>query len=297
MAHRTSARLVDTGRAAGHDSAANTASHGPGHLDDMGASSLSQKRAYRARWCGRISYLILRPLFMRFYAARYDTLIGPAEQAGLARERHNLIGKASGATIEVGAGTGLNLEHYPPAVTKLVLVEPDPHMRRRLKRRVAKIRRNTEVLNATAEHLPFSDGSFDTIVVTFTLCSVSDERAALDEITRILAPGGQLLFLEHVRSMHPRIAARQDELPFSYRLIGCNPNRDTLQEIESSMLKVESLIRGEVPMAPEIERPMISGTARRPQFPREGRASYCGTDTADPIHPTYLNFESACTDS
>ena len=120
------------------------------------------------------------------------------------------------------------------------------------------------MLDATAAQLPFPDASFDTAVVTFTLCSVPDEQSALSEITRVLAPGGRLLFFEHVRSADPRIAARQDKIPFPYPLIGCHPNRDTLREIEASPLAVESVRAGELPKAPEIERPMIVGTARRP---------------------------------
>jgi ubiquinone/menaquinone biosynthesis C-methylase UbiE len=207
---------------------------------------------------------MLKRLFRWLYAAMYDLLNRPAERAGLREQRRDLLAQATGATIEIGAGTGLNLPHYPPAVTRLVLIEPDPHMRRRLGRRAARLGRDAEILGATAGQLPFPDASFDTAVVTFTLCSVPDEQAALREITRVLAPGGRLLFFEHVRSADPRIAARQDKLPFPYPLIGCHPNRDTLREIRASPLTVESVRAGELPKAPEIERPMIVGTARRP---------------------------------
>jgi ubiquinone/menaquinone biosynthesis C-methylase UbiE len=207
---------------------------------------------------------VLNRLFSWCYAATYDLFNGPAERAGLREQRHDLLAQATGATIEIGAGTGLNLAHYPPAVTRLALIEPDPQMRRRLERRAARLGRDAEILDATADRLPFPDASFDTAVVTFTLCSVPDEQAALSEITRVLAPGGRLLFLEHVRSADPRIAAKQDRAPFPYPLIGCHPNRDTLREITASPLAVESVRAGDVPKAPEIERPMIVGTARRP---------------------------------
>jgi ubiquinone/menaquinone biosynthesis C-methylase UbiE len=208
--------------------------------------------------------VVLKRLFSWCYAATYDLFNGPAERAGLREQRHDLLTQATGATIEIGAGTGLNLPHYPPAVTRLVLIEPDPHMSRRLRRRAARPGRDAEIRSAPADRLPFPDASFDTAVVTFTLCSVPDEQAALSEITRVLAPGGRLLFLEHVRSAVPRIATKQDKVPFPYRLIGCHPNRDTLGEIKASPLAVESVRAGEVPKAPEIERPMIVGTARRP---------------------------------
>ena len=207
---------------------------------------------------------MLKRLFLWFYAATYDLFNEPAERAGVREQRRDLLAQANGATIEIGAGTGLNLPHYPSAVTRLVLIEPDPHMRRRLRGRASRLGREAEILDATADELPFPDASFDTAVVTFTLCSVPDEQATLNEITRILVPGGRLLFFEHVRSADPRIAAKQDKIPFPYPLIGCRPNRDTLAEIEASPLAVESVRTGELPKAPQIERPMIVGTARRP---------------------------------
>jgi ubiquinone/menaquinone biosynthesis C-methylase UbiE len=207
---------------------------------------------------------VLKRLFSWCYAATYDLFNAPAERAGLREQRHELLTQATGATIEIGAGTGLNLPHYPPAVTRLVLIEPNPQMSRRLGRRAARPGRDAEIRGASADRLPFPDASFDTAVVTFTLCSVPDEQAALKEITRVLAPGGRLLFLEHVRSADPRIAAKQDKVPFPYPLIGCHPNRDTLREINASPLAVESVRTGELPKAPKIERPMIVGTARRP---------------------------------
>ena len=153
---------------------------------------------------------MLKRLFQRLYAAMYDLTNGPAEKAGLRQQRHDLLAQAAGATIEIGAGTGLNLPHYPPAVTRVVLTEPDPYMARRLRRRTARLGRDAEIFEATADHLPVPDGSFDTAVVTFALCSVPDVQAALSEITRVLAPGGWLLFFEHVRSADPGIAAKQN---------------------------------------------------------------------------------------
>ena len=207
---------------------------------------------------------MLKRLFLRCYAATYDLFSGPAERAGLRQQRHDLLAQATGATIEIGAGTGLNLAHYPPSVTRLTLIEPDPHMARRLRRRAAGSGRDVEIINANAAELPLPDASFDTAVVTFVLCSVPDEQAALGEIARVLVPGGRLLFLEHVRSADPGIAAKQDRMPFPYPLIGCHPNRDTLREIEASALAVESVRSGELPKAPKVERSMIAGTARKP---------------------------------
>jgi len=195
------------------------------------------------------------------FALMYDRINGPMEAAGMSLERQRLLAQARGATIEIGAGTGLNLAHYPDAVTRLVLVEPDRNMARRLRRRVAQTRPDAEILDATAARLPFPDASFDTAVVTFVLCSVPDPDSALTEIARVLRPGGRLLFLEHVRSKDPAVAAKQDRRPLPYKVMGCHPNRHTLDTIAASPLLVEDVRHGEVPKAPSIERPMIVGTA------------------------------------
>jgi ubiquinone/menaquinone biosynthesis C-methylase UbiE len=199
----------------------------------------------------------------RLFAAFYDRVSKGSEEAGLREERRQLLAAATGATLEIGAGTGLNLEHYPEAVTRLVLTEPDEHMRRRLARRVSEVRPSTVIVAAGVEQLPFPDGSFDTVVLTFVLCSVAQQEAALAEVTRVLKPGGRLLFLEHVRSDDEKLAKWQDRVTPLYNVVGCNPNRDTLAAIEASALAVETVKHGEVPKAPRVERPMIAGTARR----------------------------------
>jgi ubiquinone/menaquinone biosynthesis C-methylase UbiE len=203
-------------------------------------------------------------MMRRLFAALYDTVSKGSEAAGMRDERRTLLAGAEGATIEIGAGTGLNLEHYPEAVARLVLIEPDRHMRRRLGKRLDALGRTAEIVDASAEELPFPDATFDTAVLTLVLCSVPSQEAALAEIARVLKPTGRLLFLEHVRSSEPKIAKRQDRIrPLYHALAGCNPNRDTLAGIEASAFTVESIRQGEVPKAPKIERPMIVGTARR----------------------------------
>lgn len=200
-------------------------------------------------------------MIARLYAFMYDRIGRGSEAAGLQRERVALLAQARGNTVEIGAGTGLNLDHYPPTVTHLTLVEPDRHMRKRLRQRVAQIRPDAAVLDARAESLPLPDASVDTVVVTFVLCSVVDQNAALAEITRVLRPGGQLLFLEHVRDTDPQIADKQDHAPFLYSWIGCHPNRATLEAITHSPLSVVNVRHGQVPKAPVIERPMVVGVA------------------------------------
>lgn len=202
-------------------------------------------------------------MIRRLFAALYDTVGKGSEEAGMRDERHRLLAEARGATIEVGAGTGLNVRHYPDAVTRLVLAEPDRHMRARLGKRAETLARDAEIVAAPAEHLPFPDATFDTAVVTYVLCSVPDQRAALQEIARVVKPHGRLLFLEHVRSDDAKIAKRQDRIRPLYNLVGCNPNRATLAAIEASPFDVESVRHGEVPKAPKVERPLIVGIARR----------------------------------
>jgi ubiquinone/menaquinone biosynthesis C-methylase UbiE len=200
--------------------------------------------------------------FCRYYALKYDSVARSAERAGLAARRHALLKSADGATIEIGAATGLNIRHIPRLVSQLVLVEPDRHMSRQLIRRALRIWPGAGVVRAVAEGLPFADASFDTAIVVFLLCSVRDQQAVLRELARILVPGGKLLFMEHVRSSDPEVVSIQDKIPFPYRVIGCHPNRDTLAEIVSSPFIVETVSRDEVPRAPAIERPMIAGLAR-----------------------------------
>jgi len=201
-------------------------------------------------------------MFKAFYAAMYDRITSGAERAGISEDRRGLLAQAAGATIEIGAGTGANLAHFPPAVTRLCLVEPDPSMRKRLQRR-ASGRDDVEIVDAPAEALPFPDGSFDTAVMTFALCSVADLERALAEIARVLRPGGRLLFLEHVRDTDPKIARKQDHPGVLYSLMGCHPNRDTLTAINRASFEVTTVRHGEVPKAPRVERPMIVGAAAR----------------------------------
>ncbi|HZT85997.1 MAG TPA: class I SAM-dependent methyltransferase [Gaiellaceae bacterium] len=199
----------------------------------------------------------------RLFAALYETLSKSSEAAGMRDERRRLLARAEGATLEIGAGTGLNLPHFPAAVSRLVLAEPDRHMRRRLRRRLEALGREAEIVDAPAERLPFDDATFDTVVVTYVLCSVPDQDEALAEVARVLKPEGRLLFLEHVRSADPNLARRQDRMRPLYNLFGCNPNRDTLARIQGSPLTVESVEHGEVPKAPKVGSPLIVGTARR----------------------------------
>lgn len=194
----------------------------------------------------------------------YDLLMARTERAGLTERRRALLVGAHGRVLEVGAGTGVNLGLYGADVDELVLVEPAEGMASRLRARAAESQFATEVVSASATKLPFADSSFDAVVATLVLCSVSDPARALAELRRVLRPGGVLLFLEHVRSRNPRLARWQDRLTPFQKLVGggCHPNRDTLGAIERAGFVVAGLERGAVPRAPAYLRPLITGTAR-----------------------------------
>lgn len=206
-------------------------------------------------------------LWGRAFAAMYDRVMAETEAAGLSDRRRQLLAGARGRVIELGAGTGVNLQHYPAAgIEELVLVEPEAPMAKRLEARLGQSGLPARVVRAPAEELPLPDASFDTAVCTLVLCTVGDPARALAELHRVLTPGGSLLFLEHVRSEDPRIARWQDRIhPLWVRLgHGCHCNRPTLDAITSASFEVQSVERGRVPKAPKIVKPMIVGTAVTP---------------------------------
>ena len=198
------------------------------------------------------------------FASLYDRLTAGAEAAGLSAHRERLLHQAAGRVLEIGAGTGANLRFYPEQIRTLTLVEPEPAMARRLARRITQESRAIEIVHAPAESLPFADAPFDTVVSTLVLCTVSDQPQALREIRRVLAPGGRLLFMEHVRSEQPRVAAWQDRLNGLNRIIahGCNCNRSTVDAMRDAGFTIVSLVHDQIPKAPFFARPLVIGTAR-----------------------------------
>lgn len=204
-------------------------------------------------------------VYNHIFAAMYDRFMAASEKAGMRDKRRSLLEAASGTVMEIGAGTGVNIPLYGDRVEKLVLTEAEEPMLKRLKDRATGTSLPVEAVLAEAEALPLPDASVDTVVSTLVLCTVEDMERSLSEIARVLKPGGKFLFLEHVRSEDERVARWQDRLHGPWKVFGngCHCNRPTLREIERSELKLQSVEHGEVPKAPPIVRPLISGAAER----------------------------------
>ena len=204
----------------------------------------------------------------KWFAAYWDHMV-KIEPRGLQELRDETVAGLSGRVLEVGAGTGANFRRYPQDVTQLVATEPDPHMLERARKHATELGRTIELHDASAEDLPFEDASFDAVVSILVLCSVSDQAQALAEIRRVLKPGGQLRFIEHIRFDGALGGAYQDLLAPLWRWLGagCNPNRRTGQAIADAGFTIESSRRFKLapPVPPLcVTRPAIAGTAIRP---------------------------------
>ena len=202
--------------------------------------------------------------WLRIFALVYDPFLWLAEIVGMRRRRRTLLADAYGRVVEIGSGTGLNVAHYPEAVTELLLTEPEPGMRKKLARRLPRNGCLTEIVDAKAEQLPFADESVDTVVSTLALCTVDQPERALREIARVLRPDGQLLFIEHVRSSWRPLAAFQDLLagPWRHFAAGCRCNRDTVGRMRACGFTVEArdmIWHG----MPTIVHPLAVGRATR----------------------------------
>jgi ubiquinone/menaquinone biosynthesis C-methylase UbiE len=200
-------------------------------------------------------------------AARfYDRLMAGVEEAGLGAWRAELLAPLHGSVLEVGAGTGRNINLYPAAVTTLILAEPDRHMRALLHRAVEASPIQGSVVDAAAERLPFDDACFDAVVSTLVLCSVADQLDALAEIRRVLRPGGTFVFIEHVAAQNrPRRVRWQHRIEPCWRLMAgnCHLTRDTEAAIGLARLEITEIERSSMRKAPPVVRPTIRGRATR----------------------------------
>ena len=186
-------------------------------------------------------------------------LRGPQHQA----ERETVLRSIRGDVLEVGFGTGLNLRHYPPGVTRLTAIDVADLLPARNGRRISAAPFPIERVRLTAERLPFPDARFDCVVSTWTLCSIPDALAALREVRRVLEPGGRFVFLEHGRSDDPRVARWQDRFNPIQRVIGvgCNLNRPIDALVRGAGFAITRLDRYVIEGEPRIMAEMYRGTA------------------------------------
>lgn len=205
------------------------------------------------------------PIFARMYARMSAT----AEARGGSEHRRELLAGLEGRVVEVGAGNGLNFRHYPGSVTEVVAVEPEPHLRHLAEQAAAGASVRVTVVDGTADRLPLADESCQAAVCSLVLCSVPDQQRALGEIRRVLAPGGELRFYEHVVANAGRLARVQrilDRTIWPHVGAGCHCSRDTLTAISAAGFTVTRSRR--FPFTPfpgaALTAPHILGVAARP---------------------------------
>jgi ubiquinone/menaquinone biosynthesis C-methylase UbiE len=207
---------------------------------------------------------VRHPLFARLYMRMSSGRRDDEEH----QYRRRLLAGLSGQVIEVGAGNGLNFEHYPPEVSRVLAVEPEPLLREAAVVEAERAPVEIEVVDGVAGDLPADDGSLDAAVASLVLCSVSDQSRALAEIRRVLKRGGELRFYEHVVSDRPmsRRLQRLADATFWPRVGGgCHMARDTLPAIEAAGFEVETVERFSYsPSAIIPSLPHVLGVARRP---------------------------------
>ena len=160
----------------------------------------------------------------RLGALVYDRIVMKrSQEAGLADARRDALSLAQGDVLEIGAGTGLNIPSYPRAgITRLVLTEPHEPMRRQIEAKAGAAPAPVEVVDAAVERLPFDDATFDTVTGTLVLCEADDPAGAVDEIARVLKPGGTALFLEHGAAPDAGVAKWQRRIEPVWKRIGGN---------------------------------------------------------------------------
>lgn len=175
----------------------------------------------------------------RFFAAFYDRAMRPLEEAVLQDRRRELLNRARGRVLEIGAGTGANLRHYAQA-RQVVLLEPYPAMFRQIFPKIREKGKPVAVIRGRGEEIPLASDSVDSVVATLVLCSVDDPLLTLREIRRVLRPGGSFLFIEHIRG-EGRRAVWQDRIQplWSWCGAGCRPNRRTLSTIERAGMSLQ----------------------------------------------------------
>jgi ubiquinone/menaquinone biosynthesis C-methylase UbiE len=208
-----------------------------------------------------MSEAVDHPLFARF--AAFVAAREGDEEVDLRRET---LAGLTGRVLEIGSGSGPNFAHYPETVTEVVSVEPEQHLRAKAEEEAQRSGRPIRVIDAVADELPFEDGSFDAAVAVLVLCSVPSQQTALAELRRVVRPGGELRFYEHVIGTSRRLAGLQRTLaPGLARVFGgCRADRDTGAAIEQAGFRMERYRRFLIRNLPEAPAaPRILGVARR----------------------------------
>jgi ubiquinone/menaquinone biosynthesis C-methylase UbiE len=206
------------------------------------------------------------PIFARLYP-RLSQAIEPQTSP----YRRELLAGLTGRVLELGAGNGLTFPHYPPTVTEVIAVEPEPRLRALAETVAPSAPVPIRVVPGTADALPAGDASMDAAVASLVLCSVPDQATALAELYRVLRPGGQLRFLEHLRADTPGMARAQRLADTVWPLLfgGCHTSRDTLTAITTAGFQLTSHRRFRLPDPgpPTPASPHAMGVARRPDGP------------------------------
>jgi ubiquinone/menaquinone biosynthesis C-methylase UbiE len=205
---------------------------------------------------------VRHPVFARFF----DRLSRVLEKE-LGRWRQELLSGLSGRVLEVGAGNGINFSHYPATVKEVIALEPEPYMRRKAREAAGAAPVSVSVRPGLADPLELPDASVDAAVTSLVLCSVPDQGRALAELHRVIKPGGELRFLEHVRGRAPRKARVQAAADRSgiWPLLagGCHCARDTVTAIRAAGFEVVQVRDLDVGPAWNITNPHVLGSAAR----------------------------------
>jgi ubiquinone/menaquinone biosynthesis C-methylase UbiE len=209
-----------------------------------------------------------RPFSHPVFARIYERVAEMSERRGGAEHRRKLLTGLSGQVIEVGAGSGANFAHYPTTVSEVVAVEPERYLRERAQRAATQAPVAVSVVDGVGDRLPGEDGSFDAGIAALVLCTVPDQKQALAELFRVIRPGGELRFYEHVVS-HTKWEARFQRLAdatfWPHVAGGCHLARDTTSGIEQAGFVIETCERFPFSPAPFLPPdPHILGVARRP---------------------------------
>jgi ubiquinone/menaquinone biosynthesis C-methylase UbiE len=203
-----------------------------------------------------------------FFARFFDRLSATMERE-VGEHRDTLLAGVAGRVVEIGAGNGMNFAHYPAAVEEVVALEPEPYLRARAALAAQRAPVPVSVRDGIADPLPFEADSFDAAVVSLVLCTVPDQAGALAELQRVLKPGSELRFLEHVRSDRPRKRRLQQRLDASGlwpRLAGgCHCARDTVAAITTAGFQVEQVRKIDVGPSCMHTNPHVVGIARAPK--------------------------------